>query len=630
MHKREIIPITAFFFLAVLMGFFYFNEEVNITGAATTETNQKNIFYGTYSIKPSFKTSVDYDLEEYGEIVGKAKELYKICSEHYDLRTCILNKLILYNGQYKKEAKEKNTEKRFEWSLDCGTEEEKFFYDFVEKYKLCFDSKEDGICEFSLAEGFKNKKFYIKLSNEFGKTKFELINEDSVIEIKEIVDITGLYIVDNEGKKVTKVSDLNNAFQNYIHVYISFNRKGKVTTNVKGEVLSKKKESEKAKTSRYEGMIRLYKSTENKKTKISFIEDLTDNDLQLLVLDGKIQKYKPIKDTFKFCVKSPKKFYVYDEEIEKPKLKNVQYRFALKFIDKTPPPPIENIEIKDKLRDEDSVLVLWNKSKANDVREYLIFYSQENFKEEEVVYNKKNKKFEIKNTKHIKLVENEKIEIEDIDLSECKFDPIGEPCKYAKYNKPLLKGNLYYNKSNKIYVVIVDGLKDGVDYNFMVVAVDFNGNVIDNEKQKFMLKNDKLPSGKSIDDLNPDIINTIKKESSGKTFTLSWDREIYNLDGRLAVDIESFNIYYKAKDSDKRSKFEKDLDRFGRKVNRNYEQNFYKYKHVTIEETNCKGPSIECEYAISKEFAPGIYLWGVTALDEAGNEHDYVFVKDMD
>lgn len=624
MHKREIIPITAFFFLAVLMGFFYFNEEVNITGAATTETNQKNIFYGTYSIKPSFKTSVDYDLEEYGEIVGKAKELYRICSEHYDLRTCILNKLILYNGQYKKEAKEKNTEKRFEWSLDCGTEEEKFFYDFVEKYKLCFDSKvTEGICEFSLVNGPKNGEVTMRLTNERGKIKVVFVNPKTSKSLIEMIDINGIYITSAKRRNENKANEVSNTLQNFVDIIVPFDSEGKVKkANILAESVSKEKTAIET-----QNKINLFKHTENGKVFISFMDDKVYSSFK----DSK-EIYKPLKDTFRFCVKSPKKFYVYDEKTKKTELRNIQYKFALKFLDKTPPPPIENIEIKDKLKDEDSVLVLWNKSPAKDVKEYVIFYSKEDFKEEELVYDEENKKFEIKGTEYRRLLENQKIEIEDIDLSECKFDPIGEPCKYANYNKPLLKGNLYYNKSNKIYVVIVDGLKDSVDYNFMVVAVDFNGNVIDNEKQKFILKNGKLPSGKSIDDLNPDIINTIKKESSGKAFTLSWDREIYNLDGSLAVDIESFNIYYNVKESDRVTSFERDLDKIGRKVNKNTEQNFYKFNNIplNLEETNCKGPSIECEYAISKEFAPGIYLWGVTALDEAGNEHDYVFVKDMD
>ena len=73
------------------MGLFYFNDYNNITGAVVAEEQPK--FYGTYSIKPSFKVSVDYDLEEYNDTINKTKILFEECSGHYNPEDCINKKI---------------------------------------------------------------------------------------------------------------------------------------------------------------------------------------------------------------------------------------------------------------------------------------------------------------------------------------------------------------------------------------------------------------------------------------------------------------------------------------------------------------------------------------------------------
>ncbi|MFW9876292.1 MAG: hypothetical protein ACFFG0_24615 [Candidatus Thorarchaeota archaeon] len=450
-----------------------------------------------------------------------------------------------------------------------------------------------------------------------------MVDKDS---LTEIIDVRGIYITD---KIDDETGETNKLLQNSADILIFFDEEGKVK---KINILAKGLSGEET-LIETKNMISLYKDTENDRIFLSFIDNAVYSSFK-----ASKETYKPIKDTFKFCVKSEKQFYIYDEKSKKTELKNIEYKFALRFLDKTAPPPIQNIEIRDKLKDEDSVLGLWDKSPADDVKEYFIFYSDDGPKKEEIKNKETKELISDESIDKIKISENKKIEIEDIDLSTCNFVEDGKPCIYDKYNKPLNKSKLYYWEKEKKYIYVLGNLKDNNDYGFMVVAVDYSGNVINNTKEggKFILKDDKLPSGKSIDDLKPSYINTVeKKNSEGGKFTLSWDRTIYNLDGSIAYDVASFNIYYKVKDIGDLD----ELDKFGILIN--IEENLlyaeptlFKLNGalLTTEQSNCESILAEkCRYTISEEFEPGkIYLWGVTALDEAENEYEKVFVRYLD
>lgn len=637
MHKKEIASIIGFLFLIMVIGLFYFNDDLNITGFAVKEEKAPE-FYGTYSIKPSFKVNTDYDFEEYEEIKAKAKEIVKDCVD--DIENCANKKINIFNDEEILKAREYNLIRKFEWSSGCGAEEERFFYDFVENYKLCLDSEEkEAICRVSLPNIPQDEKIEIKISTyETIKTKIELLGTN----LKEIIDVEGPFIytyarVDLDNKIFEFEIDLDEQHEEY-----DKNGRGRIKETFTIElmsgqylitpslipsfILTKEKEIK-------SNEILFYKGTVDDKPFISLLNKGAVN-IYNEVESGKGKhdlplptEFKPIKDTFKFCVNSSKKFYVYDGN--KIELKNVEYKFALKLVDRNPPPPIEYIEIKDKIKDENSVLVLWDKPPVDDVNEYYIFYSEKDFKDDET-----KSIIEDDGINKIKISENEKIEIEDVDLGACRFIESGKPCFYNVYGKPLEKNKLYFWKKENRYIYVLDDVEEKTSFNFMVIAVDRTGNMINNKDEEQKIT--QLYPGNSIDDLPPGIINTIKAQSQGGKIILLWDRENYNLDGSISYDIESFNIYYKVQDLSQTT-LEDNIGKtsdINEPILFNREPTIFRFNSAPLsaEQANCKFLiNTKCQYTFSSQPELGkVYLWGVTALDEANNEHDKVFVRTLE
>ena len=316
MEKKDIAIITLFLVLIVMTGLFYFNDSINITGFAVKEEKTQE-FYGTYSIKPSFKVNVDYDFEDYEEIKNKAKEIVRDCKD--DVENCVNKKINIFNDEEVLKAREYNLKRKFEWGSGCETEEEKFFYDFVENYKLCLDSEEkEGICEFSLGNGPKDVELKIKITEVEDGIKFELLQSS----LKETVNTKNLFVI--EGLKGDKI---NKELHSDITLTIDFDENGLLEDawfKASGWIIK----------SYIRGDVKLYKEIEQEKTIVSFINPSQYTSFEVLsrdLVNKKFKKINLIKNTFKFCVKSNKEFYVYDED--KIELKNTEYNFALKLIE---------------------------------------------------------------------------------------------------------------------------------------------------------------------------------------------------------------------------------------------------------------------------------------------------------
>lgn len=592
---------------------------------------------GTYSIKPSFKVNVDYDIGEYDEVIEKAKDINRTCSKQDNFENCVNDKIKEFNGENKKE------DGKLTWSLGCEPEDINFFYDFVETYRVCLNSEdEEAICRIPLPGISKGKSITIEISKYEGtKTKIELEGAN----IAEVIDVEGPFIYDYAH------FDLDAKIFKFITYKESDGERGspadKFTLKFEFDkyyISSSFQSNKKVKSDK----VIIYKGTKDNKPFISLLNGAAidlyksverERDKHKIPLPA---KFDPVKDTFKFCVKSPKKLYVYDEKTKKTGLRNVEYKFALNFLDETSPPPVEGIEVKDKLKDENSVLVLWDKNKAEDVKEYSIYYSEKDFKDQEII-NGEIKDLEGKEIDKIKILEKEKIEIGDIDLSKCNFDPINEPCKYKKdqdsldFEITLSKNKLYYWKKENKYIYVLGNLEDYSEnnriYNFMVVAKDYRGNAINNkdEGQKFSLDNGNLPSGKSEDDLAPGLVDTLDAESSKRgEITFTWKRDTKNLDGGKTNDIKTFDIYYKEESVNEETKREGEVN-----INQFFREFFSVEPSklndlpLTLKELNCEAkPQLECTYTTSSKIEPGrVYWFGVTALDEAGNEYGQVFAK---
>jgi len=151
-----------------------------ITSYAVKEENEKKKKVGTYSINPSFKISIDYNIEEYQNAINEAKNLIKNCENKADLLNCI----------------DKNKGRLIQ---DCETEKGRIVNDFVNVYKSCSESADDDCyCEmdinyeekYEFAVDYDDDNYYIE-EREFkindvdfiagykvDRDKFELVNKD--------------------------------------------------------------------------------------------------------------------------------------------------------------------------------------------------------------------------------------------------------------------------------------------------------------------------------------------------------------------------------------------------------------------------------------------------------------------
>lgn len=567
MKKQEIASII-FFFLIVISVSFFIIKGPGITGAAVSEEkpseDSDDVIYGTYSITPNFKTKIDYDFSEYEDVVNKAKEMYEECSLEQDLEDCINLKII----EYSKEG--------LQWKLSCDTDEEDFFSSFVEGFISCKDSYDkEGFCEFKVLS-LPNEKFTVHLSSEDDKTKIELKDKGLI----EYIDIPCKYPADID-------------FDFTVGDFIS---ETAMIIDNEDTVKFYKKEDE------------LYYFKEKKDLKFSFSSDL------------KISPAK--KDTYRFCVISPYTYYKYDEEEKKVEEKNLEYRFALRFKDELSPPKISGVEVKDKTNDENSITVSWDESSAKDVKSYIVYYSEEDFSGQDII-NKdiKNPEDQSINIAKKEFLVKDRVEIDEIGLENCFFLQTGKPCTYENYDEPLENDKLYYLNNKQEYLIVIDNILDDESYNVFVIAEDHLGNLpktVELEEDKF------LADGMSIDDLEPGLISTLEKSGlDSGILELSWDSEIYNIDGTISKDISGFNVYYREQDE-----FLTLAESVGgKRINKN---KLSKKNVATLkfDELKCEDFSKQKCYYSFKGLTPlQAYLIGVTAVDTSGNEYDMVLTK---
>ena len=211
----------------------------------------------------------------------------------------------------------------------------------------------------------------------------------------------------------------------------------------------------------------LYKSSERV---VKFIDILEQDAFRVLKIIN-----LPKTKGFVFCAKGTAQLYAYDSSDNEVKLRPIIYKFAVTF-PKPPPKPVENLEVIDALKAENSVILTWDKSDGTDIKSYSIYYSTKDFADMKIDDIKKD------NDTLKKSVLNNPIEIKDIDLTKCQINPIGTPCKYAIYNNHLEGNKLYYWASKNKLIYFISDAKDDVEYGYAVTTVDEDGMELGNEK----------------------------------------------------------------------------------------------------------------------------------------------------
>jgi len=183
------------------------------------------------------------------------------------------------------------------------------------------------------------------------------------------------------------------------------------------------------------------------------------------------------------------------------------HRFALKLQD-LPPPPVEKVVVSDFKIAENSVLLTFEEVDASDIKEYVIYYS----------------------TEALGSLSDIKKGIEDGVVFEKVIDP-------AVLSSLVGKGKLV--KIGTEYQYVLDGVIDGVLYNFAVSARDLKDQEIDNVVQKY-----NVVKGSSLDDLAPGRAS-IRHETTSSGITFNVRMPDINIDGSPILETSLYlEIYY--------------------------------------------------------------------------------------
>lgn len=543
-------------------------------GLKTTEQEESNII-GTYSIMPSFKAKINYDLQnEYGQIKQKLDNIIKECINNPDIGQCL-------------------DDKAKDWRcVELKDEATAILYDFVDKFNECLSLKEDGVvCKFSLDDreliNRPIKSFDIVLTNENQRIKADLVENAQILKT-EYIDQEGLFYIDDYDTK-----DVISNSVEQIKFRIDFEVKKPIVKQAVARYTSNNIELSK--------MFILYKVNDG----IKFIDATQEGNFRTGIPANKIIDLPKIKG-IKFCAKTSQQFPIYDSSDNTVKLRDVVYKFAVTYPKQSvPPKPIENLEVLDALKAENSVILTWDKSNEP-IKSFSIYYSTKDFVGTKVEGIKKDSSINKKS------VQNSPIEVKDIDLQKCDFSPIGEPCKYAIYNKKLEPDKLYYWSSKNKYIYLINDVKDNIEYNFAVTAVNEEGIELNNDKSIkdniYVLTLDKnYKKFTSKDDLAPDKVMSLTQNTEIGKIKLTWIRPLKNIDGSASVDVNSFNIYYK--------KTQPSL------IPAERIDNTYTKNPVKASEANCDVlvKTTACEYSLGSE-KNQLYSIAVTAVDKNSNE----------
>ncbi len=577
----------------LLIGLVWYTEKSPITGAVVADTGGNKVI-GTYSIMPNFKASMDYEMQkEYQDLNSKLKLIIEACKSRNDVEDCV-NKYL--------------DENHLDWK--CPAKDSDILGDFVDSLTECKNLyEENAVCRFSVPKneringGKNSRNFEINLTGwYYPQIKAELIENGKILETS-FVNLNGLFYTDFDSKdKESPEADsvkLKLAYNNGIPSVEKFS----AATDSYEKDLSK--------------IFLIYKS----KDTIKFVDVNYEPSFRSTESGSKTGSLKtvtlPKTKGMEFCAKSGKKVFAYDDSEGLVQQRNIIYNFAIAFF-KPAPKPVENLEVLDNLKAENSAVLVWSKSKEDGVSSYSIYYSTKQFD--------KMKTDEIKNDKEIYRISvpaGNFIEIENIDLMQCDFSPTGEACKYNIYNKNLEKNKLYYWKSQDKLIYLIGDAQDKTEYNFAVNAANEDGEEIDNdisiEGNSYVLSGNNYKKFTPIDDLAPSKIEKLGCKSGecrtldGK-LVLSWDKPTKNLDGTTSFDIKGFNIYYKKPNLEIPAM----LDLTGP---------FAIKKFITSAEAKCDSVvSSLCEYDLAniKSLEKGQpYIFAIIATDSDTNGNEY-------
>ena len=523
---------------------------------------------GEYSLKPSFKASIYYNIdEEYSSLKLRARQIIEECKLQ-EMKKCL-------------------KEKSAQLGCNCEEAEKDVLYDFIHKLNDCIKyNGQEILCKFSFdKKDFLNKvkserNFEIKLSNSPGRAKAELF-EDGKLIAADFINMKKLAYTDSREGEAKDISSIT--------IKVKYSDGNPAVE----ESYASTPESAKLDLSR---TFHIYKKNEN----ANFIDLSVEGLFRASVSSINF----PVTKGTNFCAKTGKQIFAYDESDKAVKMRYIEYKFAVTF-PKAVPGPLDKIEALDALKSENGIILNWIKPKQDDIDSYSIYYSEKDFSNKKISDMKKDESI-----KKISLEAENSIKIDDIDLSKCNFDPIGNPCKYSGFNNPLLPDKLYYSKSKEMFIYLINDLTDDKQHYFAVTAVNNQGEISNDNTisgNTYVLSEGKnFIKSVPVDDLAPGKVTELNPE--GKT-KITWKRPSQNIDGSDATDVSWYKIYYRKSLSD---------------INPQLEPG-HQSKQITAADAKCDTISLVCEYFV--ENIAGLekgqnYNLAVIPIDEKGNEYN--------
>ncbi len=529
METKDLVLLLMIPILLIGM-IFYTDSHVAITGFAALQQKGSNII-GAYSITPSFKAKIDYDLSDYNKIKEFLDAIFKCTEANNNIEFCV-------------DKINSNPDNDFEWSLGCDTGAEKVFYDLAGFYQECLGSEDNNcLCKKNFeisAEDLNRHKllgpmFTISL-DKAGLNDLEFKMKYPSSGLSYLIKTSGLagwtphtYTVGYDGNGVPII---NMIFKDKNDASHSF---GPVSDFM------------------------LYKN-DNNKDKITAIDFVRQDNSKLIypnkeeLAQQSLGECRLRSSIYKFCVsKKNSMITAYDEADGQAKERPITIKFA-SYITDPPPPPLNGIEVFDRPKSEKSVLAKWEKSKANDAAGYRIYYADSGFKIFE-------------NTPAADIIKNKNAAVNDIGLKKiqiiefegalaadkCSFDYAQKKCIFStslNEESSIENNTLYYFKASDSYVYSLILPEDSKDYDFAVTAIDKNNNEINNvdEKQKFPIvrsrsTDDLPPKSEGIVSLEPLQSSYIQSEKKRNIRILDKPKE--NIDGTPLKDFKNYKVYFK-------------------------------------------------------------------------------------
>ncbi len=270
---------------------------------------------GIYSVTPSFKAEVDYDLNEYKAISDNISKIIWTCTnKKTDCLTESVKGIAAFDFYFKNRGNIITLKDAKSWNIYCEAHDEDFFYDFVEFYSDCINSL-GNVCKC-----------------EMNLSRYGSITEINSIKSPDVSDVITMILPSKEIEE---------------DIYLNGFQADALKISPKGKKLV------------------LVKNSTNKKL---YFDEKT----------AVAENCKVSNKIFKACVVSKKTFLAQNQLTKSIGEQNIVTRFAFRMLD-LPPPPLKNVQAFDKKKASNKMVIRWNESEAIDISKYAIYYSTTDF-----------------------------------------------------------------------------------------------------------------------------------------------------------------------------------------------------------------------------------------------------------